>query len=226
MNGINFTGYEDHYNPKVGFGLEMSLLEAKELIHTDDGLQCAICGLELEGTVHVDFLDGNADEPVALCCHCAKELGDRCNVSSEAYALKFCEITEDLPTFKWESVWRCTPEEFANGCRDRFDDGMYLSYCRQGCTNYMDLIGDLDELSAEDQIYFVHVRQRIDELISRKLLDMSHDYIDQLFPNTREQRQHERSLQFTSDHVEAMILASLEPRREGNNGNQAGQQRV
>ncbi len=216
MNDLGFKGYDELHNQSLLFGLEMSLIEALEQFDwcNEDG--CVLCDAPLDEFVHVDFVDGDFSSPVLLCCNCAVTQSELFNRSAELFALEVCEITEDLPTFKWESVWRCTPEEFANGCRDRFEDGMYFSYYRQGCTNYMELIEDLNELSAADQIYFVHVRRRIDELISRKLLDMSHNYIDQLFPHTHEQRQGERCIDFLSDQVSSMILAHLEARNQSN----------
>lgn len=122
-----------------------------------DEVPCAQCGVLLEEGCYI------ANE--YYCEGCATVLVDEAEVEAREYALQECRITRPLPPYYLELEHRCTPEEYEYGDRESYTLNSHACYCRHRCTNYEELISGLDRDCPLDQILYLAIRERIDELV-------------------------------------------------------------
>ncbi len=131
-----------------GFGL----VEAHEL----EECGCTICGAR-QHELYV------ATE--GLCCEdCAKAIVASTIDEAREFAQREVKITSPFPTYPPELEYACTPEEYRMGDRESHTPNAHNCYCRHACTNYDELLKELDRDSIRDGIYYNAIRYRIDEL--------------------------------------------------------------
>lgn len=129
---------------------------------------CEFCNAEITGLVCHDDCCGNV-----ICAECytsAESEEERIFDESPARiaeAVSMCKATADFPVFDESETWAPTPEQYERGERDAYTENSYRCYCRHSCTNYDDLIRNLDRHDAADQLVYDAIRARIDELVEQ-----------------------------------------------------------
>jgi hypothetical protein len=126
-----------------------------------EDVHCDECGVKLEWACYA--------RAAYYCERCMAELAKQAETEAREYALEQCRITRPLPQYDPSREYRCTPEEYDAGDRESYTPNAHACYCRHECTNYDELIEGLDQQCELDQIYYLAIRDRIEELIEEAL---------------------------------------------------------
>lgn len=113
----------------------------------------------------LDCLDSGAARYIdseGICIECA-ESDHRDDAT--AYAEKHCKVTRELEEYDSTQRYAPCPEAYALGDREAYTENSVYASNRHNCTNYDDLIRDLDRDSSRDRVYYDAIRARIDELL-------------------------------------------------------------
>jgi hypothetical protein len=131
-----------------------------------DGLEwvdCAECGLRQEGEAWCDGEGGH------YCQDCIADLIEEAKTEARRFAEENCAITPPLARYYPEYENRCTPEEYEAGDRDSYTMNSHICWCRHNLSNYDDLIKDLSRQAVIDQVFYLAIRERTNELIKEAL---------------------------------------------------------
>ena len=134
---------------------------------SDEGkIQCLACDFYIvDKTFFVDELG------YQMCEKCITSYINSLEFESEELAKRNCRITRKLPEYDGESECQCTPSAYETDGRESnaFDD--YLTKCRHECTNYDDLIANLQRNSHAvcDAIEYLAIRNRTDRILMYKI---------------------------------------------------------
>jgi hypothetical protein len=130
-----------------------------EQLDEGEDIACQSCRKEFDEWAYYDW------EEHYFCEGCAEALMERWLTEARAYAEANCRITCELPAYDPALEFKCTPQEYEEGDRESYSENAYLCRCRHGCTNYEELIRQLDRDYAEHRVYYTMIRKRIDELL-------------------------------------------------------------
>jgi hypothetical protein len=124
----------------------------------DEELRCGLCATTIQDEAYM-----GDDE--WLCLSCVKAKIERITKEAIAFAAENCRVTGKLPKYETELEWKCTPEEYDAGFKESYSPNSYEAFCRHHCTNYDELIKDLDRYALTDQIYYSMIMNRIVKLL-------------------------------------------------------------
>jgi hypothetical protein len=132
-------------------------------------VRCSDCDVQLIGTANFDY-DGSF-----YCDSCVQNLVDATEADARSYVKECCAITCPLPKYEPEFAFSCSPEEYKRGERESYTPMSMLCHYRHHCTNYEELIEDLEKDSIEDKVYYLLIRARTMELISEAIRALGDD---------------------------------------------------
>ncbi len=124
----------------------------------DDVAACCSCVINIAGELYFD-------ENSCYCEDCALALSKEWFEDAQAFAQEQCKVTSKLPAYDPTCEFKCTREEYEGGSRESYTPNAYLCFCRHRCSNYDELIADLDRGDAEDRVYHAVIRHHINERI-------------------------------------------------------------
>jgi DNA-directed RNA polymerase subunit RPC12/RpoP len=144
----------------------LPLTPVAEITEEGEELRCAEC----------NRLFGEEEEAVYWgdeyrCEDCSEKLVESVEAEVAEFAEQNCKITETLPKYNPAHEFRCTPEEYESGSKESYTHNSHLCYCRHNCTNYDELIKNLDKLGdhLEGKIHYEAIRSRVDELLKEQI---------------------------------------------------------
>lgn len=125
----------------------------------EEGVQCADCDTHLPEEAYYDGIDE------FFCKKCMDLRIEECHQEAVEFALENCRITSPLPEYESELELRCSPDAYAMGDWACYTPDYHMARCRHNCTNYDELIKDLDREAVPDRIYYNAIRERITDLL-------------------------------------------------------------
>jgi hypothetical protein len=84
---------------------------------------------------------------------------------AEQYAIENCRITKPLPEYDPKKHHAVSPEEYEAGIRLSHTPSSVMTTARHECTNYDELIRGLDTSSVRDEITYIAIRGRVEEML-------------------------------------------------------------
>jgi len=138
--------------------MTMDILPTPWLIEELGPADCVICKKHITGEAY-------PIEEEWFCEQCAEACLADIQKEAIAFALEHCRITSPLHQFQEEYEYRCGHEEYELGCKESYTENSVRAFNRHCCTNYDDLIEGLDRFDATDHVFYVAIRERIDELV-------------------------------------------------------------
>lgn len=153
----------------------MNILEIFELVNVaeiegydaDERFICTSC--ECEITTDECYAECGGD---TMCLGCYEDAADE--YESEApiqtkEALEMLKITCEFPLYDESQEYAPTREEFEAGFKEAYTPNAYRCHLRHECTNYDDVIRDLQRGEAIDQTIYKAVRDRVEEMIDAEI---------------------------------------------------------
>jgi hypothetical protein len=136
---------------------------------------CLECKKQLEGEAAYDGI-----EEGYYCVRCYDTIENRLAIEAKEFAEKNCRFsTDELPTFDPSYEHKPTTEEYEMGDRDAHTENAYRDALRHECTNYDELLADLDSevvggtripRSIKSAVLYEAIRTQIDQMIDNKIV--------------------------------------------------------
>ncbi|HQX50739.1 MAG TPA: hypothetical protein PLY87_02345 [Planctomycetaceae bacterium] len=105
-----------------------------------------------------------------LCESCAETICCELIPTAKDAAMNSLEFTCELPTFDPAKAWACTSKEYEMGSRESYTENAFRTHCRHQCTNYDELIADLDRDNMYDQVSYQAIRCHVDRMIDAEII--------------------------------------------------------
>lgn len=115
------------------------------------------------------MFDADDDTDAVLCIECAEDSADELSQEFETWALENVRLTAEPHQFDPEGHWAPTAEAYGAGDREAYTENSVAASNRHRCTNYDELIADLDRFDPRDKALYRAIRARAHELIEERL---------------------------------------------------------